>query len=90
MSNKKQSSLELMWEEIDNLIPFKDSETSQKFCAILDKYKAIHKEEIKNAQMDMYNYVNDLPYGLSYFAQLQKAEDFADNYCNETFGGEND
>lgn len=45
-----------------------------------EQAKAKHKEEIKNAQMDMYNYLNDLPDGLTYFAQLQKAEDFADNY----------
>ena len=35
----------MMWNEIDNLFPFKDSVEAQNFCAILDKYKAMHKEE---------------------------------------------
>jgi hypothetical protein len=48
MSNDK-SSVEMMWDEIDNLFPFKDSVEAQKFCAILDKYKAMHKEEITQA-----------------------------------------
>ena len=45
MSNDEFSSVEMMWNEIDNLFPFKDSVEAQKFCAILDKYKAMHKEE---------------------------------------------
>jgi hypothetical protein len=44
MTNNKQSIVEMMWDEIDNLFPFKDSVEAQKFCAILDKYKAMHKK----------------------------------------------
>ena len=55
---------------------------------LLEEHKAMHKEEIKNAQMDMFNHLNDLPYGLTYFARIQDAEDFADNY--KTFGGDNE
>ena len=47
---------------------------------IFEQAKAMRKEEIKNAQMDIYNYLNDLPCGLTYFAHLQKAKDFTDNY----------
>lgn len=36
----------MMWEEIDNLIPFKDETEAQKFRDLLDKYKAIHKKEM--------------------------------------------
>jgi hypothetical protein len=81
MTNNKQSIVEMMWDEIDNLFPFKDSVEAQKFCAILDKYKAMHKEEqgkTWDAAMDNFkargeNYVR--AYG-----------DF-DDYYNETFGG---
>ena len=56
------------------------SKSLNEWLEIFEQAKSKRKEEIKNAQMDMYNYLNDLPYGLTYFAQLQKAEDFADNY----------
>ena len=51
MSKNKQSSVEMMWNEIDNLFPFKDSVEAQNFCAILDKYKAMHKDEIEDAEL---------------------------------------
>ena len=56
------------------------SKSLNEWLEIFEQAKSKRKEEIKNAQMDMYNYLNDLPYGLTYFSQLQKAEDFADNY----------
>jgi len=52
MSNKKQQmTVEMMWNEIDNLFPFKDSVEAQKFCAILDKYKEMEKEQIEDAEL---------------------------------------
>jgi hypothetical protein len=44
-NNKQQMTVEMMWNEIDNLFPFKDSVEAQKFCAILDKYKQMEKEK---------------------------------------------
>ena len=61
--------------------------TTPKF-EIIQQAKAMHDEEIKNAQMDMFNHLNDLPDGLTYFARIQDAEDFADNY--KTFAGNNE
>jgi hypothetical protein len=55
---------------------------------IFEQAKAMRKEEVKNAQMDMFNHLNDLPYGLTYLARTQDAEDFADSY--KTFGGGED
>lgn len=42
-NNKQQTAVEMMWNEIDNLFPFKDSVEAQKFCTILDKYKEMEK-----------------------------------------------
>ena len=85
MTNKKQSSVEQMWEELDNLIPFKDNATAQKFSDILDKYKAMHKEEIVNTWTEATAPPHEI--GLSdttyILAQIKKAE----QYYNETFGG---
>lgn len=88
MSDKKQSSVDYFFEEVVKweMRPWLYASDGG-LEGIYEKAKEMRKEEIKNAQMDMYNHVNDLSYGLSYFAQLQKAEEFADNYCNETFGG---
>jgi hypothetical protein len=44
-------TVEMMWNEIDNLFPFKDSVEAQKFCAILDKYKEMEKEQIEDAEL---------------------------------------
>ena len=45
-NNKQQTAVEMMWNEIDNLFPYKDSVEAQKFCAILDKYKEMEKERM--------------------------------------------
>ena len=75
MSNNKQSSVEMMWNEIDNLFPFKDSVEAQNFCAILDKYKAMHKTE----------HFNTWWHGISENEPIT-----FEQYYNETFGGNNE
>jgi hypothetical protein len=83
MTNKKQSSVEQMWEELDNLIPFKDNATAQKFSDILDKYKAMHKEEIEMA------YINGQQVNSKSLTSLMMIEN-SESYYNETFGGNNE
>lgn len=79
MSNKKQQmTVEMMWNEIDNLFPFKDSVEAQKFCAILDKYKEMEKEKLKEA----WNKGEDCGLGRSNY-EFENAE----QYYNETYGG---
>lgn len=46
MSNKKQSSIDWLAQEIDNMISFIDVETSINFKRIVEQAKAMHKEEI--------------------------------------------
>ena len=79
---KKQSSIEWLEWQINLGL------SERGLISAFKEAKAMHKEEIKNAQMDMFNHLNDLPYGLTYFARIQDAEDFADNY--KTFGGDNE
>ena len=85
---KKQSSIDYFFEEVVKWQMKPWLYASDGLEPIIKQAKAMHKEEIKNAQMDMFNHLNDLPYGLTYFARLQDAEDFADNY--KTFGGNNE
>lgn len=46
---EKLSSVEWLWEEIDNLIPYEGIESSQIFNGLLDKAKEMHRKEIIDA-----------------------------------------
>ena len=52
---------------------------------LFEQAKTMRKDEIKNAQMDMFIHLNNLPYGLEYLEKRQSAEDFSQQYYNETF-----
>ena len=88
MSNDKQSSVEWLVEQIKKDINLRlrgfDIDKA------LEQAEAMRKDEIKNAQMDMFIHLNNLPYGLEYLEKRQSAEDFSQQYYNETFGGNND
>jgi predicted GTPase len=85
MSNNKQSSVEYLVEQIKKDINLRlrgfDIDKA------LEQAEAMRKDEIKNAQMDMFIHLNNLPYGLEYLEKRQSAEDFSQQYYNETFGG---
>ena len=55
---------------------------------VYQQAKEMEKDEIKNAQMDMFIHLNNLPYGLEYLEKRQSAEDFSQQYYNETYGGD--
>lgn len=76
MRNNKQSSVEMMWDEIDNLIPYKDELQANIFRNLLEKYKEMHKEEIVDAYNESF-ILRDKPYST------------AEKYYNKTFGGKN-
>lgn len=75
MSNKKQSSVEWLIEQF-NL---------QSYLPHIEQVKAMHKEEIMDAQMDIFNHLNDLPYGVDYLTKRDSSEQFSEQYYNETF-----
>jgi len=85
MSNNKQSSIEWLVEQIKKDINLRlrgfDIDKA------LEQAEAMRKDEIKNAQMDMFIHLNNLPYGLEYLEKRQSAEDFSQQYYNETYGG---
>ena len=88
MSNDEFSSVEWLVEQIKKDINLRlrgfDIDKA------LEQAEAMRKDEIKNAQMDMFIHLNNLPYGLEYLEKRQSAEDFSQQYYNETFGGNNE
>jgi len=83
MSNDEFSSVEWLVEQIKKDINLRlrgfDIDKA------LEQAEAMRKDEIKNAQMDMFIHLNNLPYGLEYLEKRQSAEDFSQQYYNETF-----
>lgn len=70
---KKQSSVDWLSEEIDNMISFIDVETSINFKRIIEQAKAMHKKEIMNAYVYGAAYQIDIKNGLSpivYFNEI--------------------
>ena len=94
MSNNKQSSVEWYIIERHNieiqsrLGKISSTQYDEQLIKIEEQAKAMRKDEIKNAQMGMFIHLNNLPYGLEYLEKRQSAEDFSQQYYNETFGDE--
>jgi hypothetical protein len=70
----KQTAVEWLWEQIDNIIPFQNIQVSQIFNGLLEQAKEMEKEEIIKSyeeghfhlELDSYN---------------------PEQYYNETYGG---
>ena len=73
---KKQSSIEWLSEEIDNMISFIDIETSINFKRIVEQAKAMHKYEILET------------FEKGYVCGYRDNGDGGIDYYNETFGGQ--
>lgn len=86
MSNKKQSSIDYAVEKLEKLIPPGNQIIIH---IILEQAKAMHKQESIAAQMDMFHHLNNLPFGMQYLDKRESAEQFAEQYYNKTFGGNN-
>jgi len=84
-NNKQQTAVEWLVEQIKKDINLRlrgfDIDKA------LEQAEAMRKDEIKNAQMDMFIHLINLPYGLEYLEKRQSAEDFSQQYYNETYGG---
>jgi transposase len=46
---EKQTAVEWLWNEIDNLIPYQDINKAQQFNELLEQAKEIEKEQIEEA-----------------------------------------
>ena len=75
MSNDKQSSVEKMFQEMLGIQQEGIKLTFDENLALLEKYKAMHKEEI------LYAYMKTLPIEDGVFTAIDKAH----GYYNETF-----
>ena len=92
MTNNNQSSVDWLISQLQkskdwNRVLNEISQMSSARVDIIEQAKEMRKDEIKNAQMDMFIHLNNLPYGLEYLEKRQSAEDFSQQYYNETFGG---
>ena len=95
MTNNNQSSVDWLISQLQkskdwNRVLNEISQMSSARVDIIKQAEAMRKDEIKNAQMDMFIHLNNLPYGLEYLEKRQSAEDFSQQYYNETFGGNNE
>ena len=79
----KQTSVEWLWEQIDNTIPFQNIQTSQIFNGLLEQAKAMHKEEIINASR--HGFTEGTCFGSSPIGYKFTT---SEQYYNETFKSE--
>ena len=73
----KQTSVEWLWEQIDNTIPFQNIQTSQIFNGLLEQAKAIHKEEIINARR--HGFTEGTCFGATTIYKYETSEDYISN-----------
>lgn len=57
---------------------------------LIEQAKEMHRQESIAAQMDMFHHLNNLPFGMQYLDKRESAEQFAEQYYKETFGGDNE
>ncbi len=82
----KQSSIEWLVEQVNS-----DCLNSTFIRPeLIEQAKEMHKQESIAAQMDMFHHLNNLPFGMQYLDKRESAEQFAEQYYNETFGGNNE
>ena len=75
-----QSSIEWLVEQVN-------SDCLNFIGVDFEQAKEMHKQESIAAQMDMFHHLNNLPFGMQYLDKRESAEQFAEQYYNETFGG---
>ncbi len=82
---KKQSSIEWLEEQIKDIFYVAEaSEMNKKFKSVYEQAKAMHKEEIEDAWLNGTRGQMIAPFGINRY----KPE--AEQYYNETFGGNNE
>ena len=82
MSNKQSSSIDFFWNQLPEILPFTvDTETAVKLWGAFEQAKAMHKEEI----------IDSFGVGCQVEAsRLIGYHKMAEQYYNETFGGNNE
>lgn len=91
MINKKQAAVEFLNERFTYIKWMRDrdeisSETGLKwYNEALEKAKQMEKEQIIDAQMHMFHYLNNNDYGLDYINKRESAMDYTLQYYNENY-----
>lgn len=82
-----QTAVEWLEHEINRRGP-KENNPPQWLHELYQQAKQMEKEQRINAQMDMFNHINSMDYGLDYLnkrdAALKYAEDYSTRLQNET------
>ena len=78
MSNNKQSSVERMFQEMLGIQQEGIKLTFDENLALLEKYKAMHKDEITKAHGNQYDYS---------YSQIDPKKVTGEQYYEQTFGG---
>lgn len=97
----KQTAVEKIISEIDNEVDFlkmthggaeiKGRMIGLAFAKrVALESKAMEKERIIYAQMDMFHFLNNLKFGMMYLEKREEAEKFAEQWYNETYGDKNE
>jgi hypothetical protein len=82
---KKQSSIDWLEEQIKDIFYVAEaSEMTKKFKSVYEQAKAMHKEEIEDAWINGTRGQMIAPFGINRY------KPDAEEYYNETFGGNNE
>jgi hypothetical protein len=54
----------------------------------IQQAKEMEKQQIEDAQMDMFNHINDRKFGMDYFHKRDEAETYVKHYYTETYKSE--
>jgi hypothetical protein len=87
---KKQTAVEFLFKQIYGDTGHIGSFTTEGKDAYEAFQQAIEMErsQIKEAQMDMFHKLNDIPCDAAYLEKREVAETFCKKYYNETYGGD--
>lgn len=79
----EQTAVNWLFEQVNNL-DWRNLQGDKKL-EIFEQAKAMEKEQIIDAQMDMFNNTNKIKFGLDYLNKRDAAEEYAEQYYKETY-----
>lgn len=87
----KQTAIEWLIEQLKYKFSISfdfDTEELDDFNITIEQAIQIEKQQTLSAQMDMFHFINNLECGLEYLDKRDKAEEFAEQYYKQTYGGD--
>lgn len=83
--SKKQTAVEWLVEQMISQMGIRIENTTIG-CELFEQAQTRGKEQMVFAQMDMFNHINKDEFSLDYLNKRDAAEEFAEQYYNETYG----